>query len=32
MDVAMSFLMLASVITSAEWEREELYRTILSSS
>ena len=31
-DVAMSFLMLASVITRAVWGEEEVYRTILSSS
>ena len=31
-DVAMSFLMLTSVITRAKWGRKELQRTILSSS
>ena len=31
-DVAMSFLMLASVITRVEWGEEEVCKTILSSS
>ena len=31
-DIAMSFLMLASVITSVDWGKEELLRTMSSSS